>query len=221
MIRLFNFYHEKSKKFFLSSLLLILTSYFAKYVFQIMIPESQWERLPIVISVGATIVLTWRINQLDIKSNHLTLASTANQSPFEKITAKYLLSYIQVIMIGAINLVFNFTMISLDLVELLLLALELAVYLAGTISYLILLRGIVAKLWLPNLSKIVVVAIGWILIVLLNDVTRYYFPQSMNIALPLNNGNVYPSTFILNACLSAAIIFVYLWLEKNQLKDNR
>ncbi|OTN89775.1 hypothetical protein A5819_002273 [Enterococcus sp. 7E2_DIV0204] len=47
MIHLFNFYHEKSKKFFFSSLLLILISYFAKYVFQWIMPESQWERLPL------------------------------------------------------------------------------------------------------------------------------------------------------------------------------
>ncbi|WP_086312160.1 hypothetical protein A5821_003443 [Enterococcus sp. 7F3_DIV0205] len=220
MIRLFNFYHEKSKKFFLSSLLLILTSYFAKYVFQLTIPESQWERLPILLSVAASVILTWRINQLDIQSNHRTLASTANQSTLEKIGAKYLLSYVQVLVIGAINLVFNFTTISLGIGELLLLSVELAVYLAGMISYLILLRGVISKLWLPNFSKTFVVAIAWIMIVLLNDVARYYFPQSMNVTLPVNNGAFYPSTFILNACLSVAIIFVYLWLDKNQLKDN-
>lgn len=221
MIRLFNFYHEKSKKFFLSSLLLILTSYFAKYVFQLTMPESQWNRLPIILSVIAAIVLTWRINQLDIQSNHRTLASTVTQSTFEKMVAKYLLSYLQVILIGGVNLIFNFSTISLNLSELVLLALELAVYLAGIISYLVSFRGVVAKLWLPNFSKTFVIAIGWGLIVLLNDIARYYFPQSVTIALPINHGKFYPSTFILNACLSATFVFVYLWLERNQTNDDR
>ncbi|ALS01324.1 hypothetical protein ATZ33_08065 [Enterococcus silesiacus] len=221
MIRLFNFYHEKSKKFFLSSLLLILTSYFAKYVFQVIMPESQWERLPILLSFVAAVVLSWRINQLDIQSNHQTLASTVTQSTFEKIAAKYLLSYLQVILIVVINLVFNFATITLGVFQLLLLALELAVYLAGMISYLILFRGVIAKLWLPNYSKTFVIAIGWILVVLLNDVARYYFPQGLNIELTANNGMFYPSTFLLNTCLSAAILFTYLWLEKNQSKDSR
>ncbi|MEI5989286.1 hypothetical protein A5881_000774 [Enterococcus termitis] len=221
MIRLFNFYHEKTKKFFLSSLLLILTSYFAKYVFQVIMPESQWERLPILLSFVTAIVLSWRINQLDIQSNHQTLASTVTQSTSEKIAAKYLLSYLQLIVIVVINLVFNFATITLSALQLLLLALELAVYLAGMISYLILFRGVIAKLWLPNFSKTFVTAIGWILVVLLNDVARYYFPQGLNIELTANNGIFYPSTFVLNACLSAAILFVYLWLEKNQSKDTR
>lgn len=221
MVRLFNFYHEKSKKFFMSSLMLILTSYFAKYVFQLTIPEEQWNRLPIVLSVVISAISTWRINQLDTQSNHQTLASTAAQSTLDKIVAKFILSYLQLIVIGGINLVFNFTLVSFGLAELLLLLLEVALYLAGIICYLILLRGVIAKLWLPNFSKTIVVAVSWITIVLLNGVTRDYFPQSINIALPFNNGNFYPSTFILNACLSTAIIFVYLWLEKNQIRDDR
>ncbi|MFD2304919.1 hypothetical protein [Enterococcus termitis] len=220
MIHLFNFYHEKSKKFFLSSLLLILTSYFAKYVFQVMMPESQWERWPIIFSFIAAVVLSWRINQLDVQSNHQTLASTATQSTLGKIMARYVLSYVQVVVIGAINLVFNFTIVSLSLIQLLFIALELAVYLAGMVSYLILLRGVVAKLWLPNVSKNVIVAIGWLLILLMNDATRSYFPKSINVVLTASQGDFYPSTFILNACLSAAIVFVYLWLEKNQLNNN-
>lgn len=87
MIRLFNFYHLKTKNFFLSSLLLILTSYFAKYVFQLTIPESRWDRLPILLSVLIAVILTWRINQLDTQSTRRTLASTANQSTLEKIGA--------------------------------------------------------------------------------------------------------------------------------------
>lgn len=221
MIRLFNFYHEKSKKFFLSSLLLILTSYFAKYVFQVIMPESQWERLPILLSFVVAVILSWRINQLDIQSNHQTLASTVTQSTVEKIAAKYLLSYLQVILIVVVNLVFNFATITLSVFQLVLLALELAVYLAGMISYLILFRGVIAKLWLPNYSKTFVIAIGWILVVLLNDVARYYFPQGMNIELTANNGIFYPSTFLLNTFLSAAILFIYLWLEKNQSKETR
>ncbi|OJG90720.1 hypothetical protein RV15_GL001071 [Enterococcus silesiacus] len=200
---------------------MILTSYFAKYVFQVIMPESQWERLPILLSFVAAVVLSWRINQLDIQSNHQTLASTVTQSTFEKIAAKYLLSYLQVILIVVINLVFNFATITLGVFQLLLLALELAVYLAGMISYLILFRGVIAKLWLPNYSKTFVIAIGWILVVLLNDVARYYFPQGLNIELTANNGMFYPSTFLLNTCLSAAILFTYLWLEKNQSKDSR
>ncbi|MBO0440714.1 hypothetical protein [Candidatus Enterococcus ikei] len=218
MIRLFNFYHEKSKKIFFSSLLLILTSYFAKYVFQLIMPESQWSRLPILISVIASIVLVWRINQLDIQSNRQTLASTITQSTFSKIIAKYLLSFFQVLVIAAINLLFNAATISLGVTELLILTVELAVYLAGMISYLILFRGITAKLWLPNISKTFVVAVGWLIIILLNDVARYYFPQSIAIELPINSGALYPSTFILNACLSASILFGYLWLEKNQIE---
>ncbi|ALS38704.1 hypothetical protein ABID30_001210 [Enterococcus rotai] len=221
MIHLFNFYHEKSKKFFLSSVLLILTSYFAKSIFQLIMPESQWERLPILLSVIAAAVLTFRINQLDIQSNHQTLASTAGQSEFEKIIAKYLLSYFQVLVIGAVNLVFNATTISLGGTQLLIIALEIAVYLAGMISYLILFRGIIAQLWLPNVSKPFVIAVGWIVIVLLNDVARYYFPHNMNSLFTVNEGTFYPSTFILNTCLSAAIVFVYLWLEKNQMKDDQ
>lgn len=221
MIHLFNFYHEKSKKFFFSSLLLILTSYFAKYVFQWIVPESQWERLPLLLSFIAAVVLTWRINQLDIQQNHQTLASTATQSMLEKIIAKYLLAYFQVLVIGTVNLVFNFTTVSLGVTQLLIIALELAVYLAGMISYAILFRGVIAKLWLPNVSKPFAVAIGWVMIVLMNDVIRHYFPQSIDSVLTVNNGEFYPGTFILNACLSAAIVFVYLWLEKNQLKDDR
>ncbi len=221
MIHLFNFYHEKSKKFFFSSLLLILTSYFAKYVFQWIVPESQWERLPLLLSFIAAVVLTWRINQLDIQQNHQTLASTATQSTLEKIIAKYLLAYFQVLVIGTVNLVFNFTTVSLGVTQLLIIALELAVYLAGMISYAILFRGVIAKLWLPNVSKPFAVAIGWVMIVLMNDVIRHYFPQSIDSVLTVNNGEFYPGTFILNACLSAAIVFVYLWLEKNQLKDDR
>lgn len=215
MIRLVDFYHEKNKKFFLNSLTLILISYLAKYVFQLTIPEFRWERLPILLSVLIAVILTWRINQLNIQSSHITLASTANQSTFEKIVAKYLLSYMQVIVIGAINLVFNFTMISIGLKEIFLLSLELAIYLVGMISYLILFRGVIAKLWLPNVSKTVVVAIGWIMIVVLNDIARYCFPQRVN----SNIGTIYPSTFILNAVLSIVIIVVYLWLEKNQSKN--
>ena len=221
MIHLFNFYHEKSKKFFFSSLLLILTSYFAKYVFQWIVPESQWERLPLLLSFIAAVVLTWRINQLDIQPNHQTLASTATQSTLEKIIAKYLLAYSQVLVLGTVNLVFNFTTVSLGVTQLLIIALELAVYLAGMISYAILFRGVIAKLWLPNVSKPFAVAIGWVMIVLMNDVTRHYFPQSIDSVLTVNNGEFYPGTFILNACLSAVIVFVYLWLEKNQLKDDR
>lgn len=215
MIRLVNFYHEKNKKFFLNSLTLILISYLAKYVFQLTIPEFRWERLPILLSVLIAVILTWRINQLNIQSSHRTLASTANQSTFEQIVAKYLLSYMQVIVIGAINLVFNFTMISIGLKEIFLLSLELAIYLVGMISYLILFRGVIAKLWLPTVSKTVVVAIGWIMIVVLNDIARYCFPQLVN----SNIGTIYPSTFILNAVLSIVIIVVYLWLEKNQSKN--
>lgn len=221
MIHLVNFYHEKGKKFFLSSLLLILISYIAKYIFQLTIPKSQWERLPIILSVVVAVTLTWRINQLDIQPNYRTLASTASQTTIEKIVAKYLLSYFQVIVIASINLVFNFTTIYLGIGELLLLFLELAVYLVVMVSYLILLKSIIAKLWLPNFSKIVAVAIGWILIVVLNDAARDHFPYSMKSALPMNEGNFYPSTFILNACLSTAILFMYLWLEKNQTADNR
>jgi magnesium-transporting ATPase (P-type) len=220
MIHLFNFYHEKSKKFFLSSLLLILTSYFVKYVFQVMMPESQWKRWPIIFSFIAAVVLSWRINQLDVQSNHQTLASTTTQSTLEKIMARYVLSYVQVVVVCAINLVFNFTIVSLSLIQLLFIALELAVYLAGMVSYLILLRGVVAKLWLPNVSKNVIVAIGWILILLMNEATRLYFPKSIDVVLTASQRDFYPSTFILNACLSAAIVFVYLWLEKNQLNNN-
>lgn len=219
MIHLFNFYHEKTKKFFFSCFLLILMSYVAKYIFQVIMPESQWERLPILISIITAVVLSWRINQLDIQSTHQTLASTATRSTLEKITAKYLLTYIQVVVIAAINLVLNFTTISLSLLQILIIAVELAVYLAGMISYLILFRAVIAKLWLPNLSKGAVVAIGWFVILFLNDVARHFLPQSINGALPLNQGRFYPSTFILNACLSATIVFVYLWLEKNQLKE--
>lgn len=106
-------------------------------------------------------------------------------------------------------------MISISLGEIFLLSLELAVYLAGMLSYLILFRGVIAKLWLPNVKKKVVVAVGWFVIALLNDVTRYYFPQRLN----SNKGTIYPSTFILNTVLSIAILVVYLWLEKNQSKD--
>ncbi|OJG99153.1 hypothetical protein RV18_GL002307 [Enterococcus termitis] len=183
-------------------------------------PESQWERWPIIFSFIAAVVLSWRINQLDVQSNHQTLASTATQSTLGKIMARYVLSYVQVVVIGAINLVFNFTIVSLSLIQLLFIALELAVYLAGMVSYLILLRGVVAKLWLPNVSKNVIVAIGWLLILLMNDATRSYFPKSINVVLTASQGDFYPSTFILNACLSAAIVFVYLWLEKNQLNNN-
>ncbi|MFD1899036.1 hypothetical protein GQR36_00785 [Enterococcus termitis] len=109
--------------------------------------------LPIIFSFIAAVVLSWRINQLDVQSNHQTLASTATQSTLGKIMARYVLSYVQVVVIGAINLVFNFTIVSLSLIQLLFIALELAVYLAGMVSYLILLRGVVAKLWLPNVSK--------------------------------------------------------------------
>lgn len=164
MIHLFNFYHEKTKKFFFSCLLLILMSYVAKYIFQVIMPESQWERLPILISFITAVVLSWRINRLDIQSTHQTLASTATRSTLEKITAKYLLSYIQVVVIAAINLVLNFTTISLSLLQILIIAVELAVYLAGIISYLILFRAVIAKLWLPNLSKGAAVAIGWFVI---------------------------------------------------------
>ncbi|OJG67902.1 hypothetical protein RV09_GL002013 [Enterococcus moraviensis] len=182
-------------------------------------PESRWERLPILISFITAVVLSWRINRLDVQSTQQTLASTANQSTFKKITAKYLLSYIQVVVIAAINLVFNFTTISLSLLQILIIAIELAVYLAGMISYLILFRAVIAKLWLPNLSKGAVVAIGWFVILLLNDVARHYFPLNIDGSLTLNHGGFYPSTFILNACLSAIIVFVYLWLEKNQRKE--
>ncbi|MFD1899037.1 hypothetical protein GQR36_00790 [Enterococcus termitis] len=48
----------------------------------------------------------------------------------------------------------------------------------------------------------------------MNDATRSYFPKSINVVLTASQGDFYPSTFILNACLSAAIVFVYLWLEK-------
>lgn len=124
----------------------------------------------------AAVVLTWRINQLDIQPNHQTLASTATQSTLEKIIAKYLLAYFQVLVIGTVNLVFNFTTVSLGVTQLLIIALELAVYLASMISYAILFRGVIAKLWLPNVSKPFAVAIGWVMIVLMNDVTRHYFP---------------------------------------------
>ncbi|MDA9472784.1 hypothetical protein [Enterococcus sp. 5H] len=220
MIHLVNFYHEKSKKFFFSSLLLIVASYFARYVFQLTIPESRWDRVPIVLSVVVVTILIWRMNRLDIQSNHQTLANTAVQSTFEKIMAKYLLSYLQVIVIIAINLVFNFATISLGIVELLLLSVEVALYLVGMISYLILFRGVIDKLSLANVSKTVVIISGWIMIFLLNGMTRHYFPQRLAIVLPINNGNVYPSALLLNACLSAAILFTYLWLEKNQSENN-
>ncbi|MGX7420161.1 hypothetical protein ACWOFR_15280 [Carnobacterium gallinarum] len=215
MLQLTKFYYHKNKRYFYSGLLVIVVSYLAKWILELLIPDFQGDRVPYLISVITAIVLTWKINSFDTDKQHKTLASTVSMKGYQRLASKFILSYLEVLGVFLLNSLFNLFTLELSILDGLVMGGELAVYMGAFISYGILLKATIQKLKTDYFPQTLLMVVGIVLIILLNGLVRCYFPDSSQFQLVLNSGVFYPSTFSLNFVLSSGIAGIYL--GKNQI----